>query len=101
MYILLHSSLHAKMITNMEEAKKKLDYRFDTVTLDNIKHAFHASVRRGHADKGGSADIQDLIQARDFMVVNLSWLAPTCAVTTCSEAPRHDSKYCAFHACYV
>jgi hypothetical protein len=89
----------AKMNANIAAAKKVLNYTNECLKQELIRDAFHLCVRNGHADKGGSANINAYITARDFLMAHASWKTLTCNL--CKESPKKGSDMCAFHASYA
>lgn len=85
---------------SVQNARMLLAYSDKDLDVDNIRKAFFKSVRNGHSDKGGCADIGKLIAARDVLITQASWQSLRCSVGHCMEAPEAKKEKCAFHANY-
>lgn len=77
-----------------ETAKKILE--ITELTPLKVRAAFRVKVLVGHTDRGGHADITQLLEARNLLLT-LPPLSPTCVHLNCTEFPLKGLMTCAFH----
>lgn len=97
------STFYKRIMTDpVKNAKTLLGWSDDDGKLNtvNIKRVFHASIRKCHPDKGGTGiDVTSIINARDFLLANVSVTHQECEIQNCSEASIKNGR-CNFHANY-
>jgi hypothetical protein len=86
------------MAANTSEARQVLNYQLNYICAIEVRRLFRQAVLTGHADKGGSRDIAQLLAARDHLLLHtqIARNSSKCKVSSCGEESIMDN-FCRYH----